>query len=232
MPYSPPTGAAANFTARGYDEPGFVSHAYRFPAGTYSAQPGNGLLFVLPAYIYPSGDAVRFVVPANSAIEGIGAVTLDITASGLGEFTNVAVDAEGAAEITVVADGLAAHGIAGSGSVSLPLDASSQSAHGIAGAESVTLPITVTGTGLVERYELLGEVRLQGVLVDRVVRAYRRDTGELVGAVNTVSGKFRLHTGFAASEHYLVPIHDTNDAEDFAPPCANRVLSVLAQDAA
>ena len=232
MAYSPPAGNAANFVALGYYEPAKLYHAFLFSVGTYSAPTGDDLLFVLPAYVYPSGNAVSFVLPANTAVEGIGAVTLDITASGSGEFTNVAVDAEGAAEITVVADGQAAHGIAGSGSVSLLLDASSQSVHGIAGAESVTLPITVTGTGLVERYELLGEVRLQGVLVDRVVRAYRRDTGELVGAVNTVSGKFRLHTGFVAHEHYIVPIHDTNDAEDFSPPCANRVLSVLAQDAA
>lgn len=232
MAYTPPNGNAANFVALGYYEPAKLYHAFLFSVGTYFAPVGDSANFVLTSHIYPSGNAVRFVVPANTAVEGVGAVTLDITASGLGEFTYVAVDAEGAAEITVVADGLAAHGIAGSGSVGLPLDASSQSAHGIAGAESVTLPITVTGTGLVERYELLGEVRLQGVLVDRHVRAYRRDTGELVGAANTSSGKFRIHTGFVAREHYLVPIHDTNDAEDFAPPCANRLLSILAQDAA
>lgn len=82
------------------------------------------------------------------------------------------------------------------------------------------------------RYELRGEVRDQGVLVNRRVRAYRRDTGALVADADAIAGRFALHAGFEAREHYLVPVHLDDTATDYAPPCANRVLSVLAQDAA
>lgn len=86
--------------------------------------------------------------------------------------------------------------------------------------------------GRVIRYELRGEVRDHGVLVERRVRAYRRDTGALVGEVDTVTGRFTIHVGFEAAEYYLVPVHLDAGATDYAPPCANRVVSVLAEDAA
>lgn len=84
--------------------------------------------------------------------------------------------------------------------------------------------------GRVVRYELRGEVRDQGVLVNRTVRVYRRDTGALTAEGDTVSGAFAIHAGFAAGEYYLVPINLDPAATDFAPPCANRVTSVLAMD--
>lgn len=99
-----------------------------------------------------------------------------------------------------------------------------------ASAPSPLMPPAIAGT--VVRYELRGEVRIQGVLVDRRVRAYRRGDGALVAEQDTTAGAFRIHAGFAASEHYLVPVDMSAEATDFAPPCANRVLSVLADDLA
>lgn len=84
----------------------------------------------------------------------------------------------------------------------------------------------------VVRFEVRGEVRNQGVLVDRRVRAYRRNDGALIAEQDTTAGRFRLHCGFAAAEHYLVPVDLSAEATDYAPPCANRVLSVLADDLA
>lgn len=80
------------------------------------------------------------------------------------------------------------------------------------------------------RYELRGQVRDQGVLVDRRVRAYRRDTGALMAEADTTAGAFRLPVGFEAREFYLVPVDLDSEATDYAPPCANRVESVLALD--
>jgi hypothetical protein len=80
------------------------------------------------------------------------------------------------------------------------------------------------------RYEVRGEVRDQGILVDRRVRVYSRETGELLGQSDTVVGAFRIPLGFTAQEAVIVPIDLAPDAVDFSPPCANRVLSVLAED--
>lgn len=82
----------------------------------------------------------------------------------------------------------------------------------------------------VVRYELKGEVRDLGVLVNRRVRAYRLSDGEMVGEADTVAGRFRIHAGFAAALHYVIPLDMAESATDYAPPTANRVLSVLAVD--
>lgn len=80
------------------------------------------------------------------------------------------------------------------------------------------------------RYELRGEIRDQGVLVNRRVRAHRLTDGALAGEADTVGGQFRLHAGFAAALHYIIPLDVSEEAADYAPPCANRVMSVLAED--
>lgn len=85
-------------------------------------------------------------------------------------------------------------------------------------------------SGTVLRFELRVEVRDQGVLINRRVRAHRRDNGAMVGDVDTVGGRVVIPAGFAPTEYYLVPINLDPDATDFAPPCANRVVSVLAMD--
>jgi len=102
----------------------------------------------------------------------------------------------------------------------------------VAGAGAAAIPITAAGAAVHQRYELRGEVRLGGVLVNRRVRAYSRDTGELLGQADTVAGKFRVHAGFAAIECYAVPIHLDAAATDWLPPTANRILAVLASDTA
>lgn len=71
-----------------------------------------------------------------------------------------------------------------------------------------------------------------GVLVNRRVRAYLRETGALLGQADTVAGHFKVHAGFAEAECYATPIDLDADATDWLPPTANRILSVLADDAA
>jgi hypothetical protein len=209
MAYTPPDCLAANFTALGYYQPSYIRHAYRFPSDVYAA-PEIQSQFV--QYPYPNGGALNFIVPVNANIEGSGAVTVEIVASGAGEYTNTTIIGEGAVSVLPAAVGDGAHGVAGLGAPTMPF-----------------LPV---GAGIVERYELIGEVRTQGVLVNRQVRAYRRDTGELVGNMATTLGRFKMHAGFSAIEHYLVPIDLDTLAEDFNPPCNNRIISVLAQDSA
>lgn len=80
------------------------------------------------------------------------------------------------------------------------------------------------------RYELRGEIRDQGVLVNRRVRAYRLSDGALAGEADTVGGQFRVHVGFAPALHYIIPLDLAAEATDYAPPAANRVMSVLAED--
>lgn len=82
----------------------------------------------------------------------------------------------------------------------------------------------------VVRFDLRGIVRNQGVLVERRVRAYDRVTGALVGEADTAGGVFAIHTGFEPGEYVVLPIDMSESATDYAPPAANRVLSMLAQD--
>lgn len=82
----------------------------------------------------------------------------------------------------------------------------------------------------VVRYELRGIVRNQGVLVERRVRAYERMTGAFAGEADTVAGAFSIHVGFDPGEYVVLPIDLSESATDYAPPAANRVLSLLARD--
>lgn len=231
MPYSPPAGNAANFTTTGYSPPSTV--AARFPSGTYTPPAGGALAFVFPAgYVYPLGSAINFSVPAPEYVIGNCYVVVDVTAEGHGTFTSVLIVGNGAVTVEVSAEGHGKHGVRGSGNAPVEVSTEGHGKHGVRGNGYVTVDVSAEGHGIVERYELTGEVRAQGILVNRLVRAYRRDTGELVGEIATTAGRFKLHTGFVAREHFIVPIDTGNDATDWAPPCANRVMSVLAQDAA
>lgn len=141
-----------------------------------------------------------------------------------------AVFGAGAATLDVVAAGAASHGVRGAGAVTLDIASADAAVHGVAGAAGATL--TLAGDAHVThlRYELRGEVRQAGVLVNRRVRAYLRSTGAMIAEGDTVAGKFHLHTGFAPGEHYIVPLNLDDAATDWTPPVANRVSSVLAQD--
>lgn len=187
----------------------------------------------------------------SAAVTGTGAVTLDLFADASGTFTALAAtvgtgavtlspvaDAQGAQGVTgtgavsitpTVAAG-AGHGVAGAGASSVNPSAAAAGGHGIAGAAAATITPTCNAAALHLRYEVRGEVRQGGVLVNRRVRLYRRDTGVMLGEQDTVVGRFAIQAGFAEIEHYIVPIHLDDAATDWTPPVANRVLSVLAQD--
>lgn len=155
---------------------------------------------------FPIGDATADAVAIATAV-AIGAVTLQVDATAS-----------------------ASHGVRGTGDVELGVETVGGAAHGIAGDGASTLTLTADATTTHARYELRGEVRQAGVLVNRRVRVYLRDSGAMLGEVDTTVGRFSMHAGFAPAEHYIVPIHLDDAAVDWTPPVANRVLSVLAQD--
>ena len=138
----------------------------------------------------------------------------------------------GAAVVAVAAAGAGAHGVGGGAACAVGVSATGAGAHGVAGAGAAVVPLVAAGVALHPRYELRGEVRLGGVLVNRRVRAYLRSTGELLGQADTVAGRFKVHAGFAEEECYATPIDLDSGAVDWLPPTANRLLPVLADDAA
>lgn len=135
-----------------------------------------------------------------------------------------------AATLEITAEVLGSVGVAGSIATTLDITAAAAGAHGVVGTIACELTITAAVVAVHERYELRGDVRVGGVLVNRRVRAHRRDTGALAGEGDTVAGRFRIHTGFAPAEHYIVPVHLDDSATDWLPGVANRVISLLAQD--
>jgi hypothetical protein len=168
----------------------------------------------------------------NPSVEGVGAVTIPaLTAEGLAAH---GVTAAGAVTIgSLAVDGAGAHGVAGAGAVTLDdLTVAGAAAHGVRGEADATIgALMAVGVASHPRYSLKGEVRDGGVLVNRTVRVYLRSTGALIGEQFTTAGRFDIHAGFAEAEHYILPIDLGEGATDWAPPAANRVLSVLAMDA-
>lgn len=241
MSYTRPAASAADFAFSGsvYTRPTGGAHSFTFPPSTYSGTGAVTLDF--------SAAAV-----AEHGVAGSGALTLDISAAAVGDHDSFFRTGVGAVSLDISADVAGAHGVAGSGAVTLNLaadgtaehgvaatgaaatltiTAAATGAHGVAGSASCTLGLTAAAVGVHERYEVRGEVRLEGVLVNRQVRVYLRSTGALIGDEATAVGKFHVHCGFAAAEHYIVPVHLDVAASDWSPPTANRVLSVLAEDA-
>lgn len=162
------------------------------------------------------------------AVEGVGAATLDLSAAAAGVH---GVRGEAVASLDITAAVEAKQGVAGFGTAALGLTAGAQGAHGVAAAGAATVSLAAAADALHLRYHLAGEVRDAGVLVNRRVRAYLRSTGALVAEADTVAGKFDIHAGFAAVEFYTVAIDLDEDATDWRPPIANRVMSELVQDA-
>jgi hypothetical protein len=163
------------------------------------------------AYTAPASTALNFSFStAPLAVTGVGAVTLEFIPAGAGTVTPPTYT--------------------GTGAVDLAFTPAADARHGITGEGAATLSFTPAGAGMHPRYELRGQVLDGGTLVDRRVRAYRRSTGALAHEVDTVAGQFTIAAGFALDEFYLVPIDLSSTAEDWAPPVANRVLSVLKVD--
>jgi hypothetical protein len=203
---------------------------------SYTPPDGDGVDFTwvgVPTYAPPDGDALDFsFVPAGpTTVEGDGALLLDFIAEGSGVH-GTATQGDGALVLDFAPSGEGAVGVVGTGAVTLDFAAAASGLHGITGYGSVVLNLTGAGAAQHTRYELRGEVRLGGVLVNRRVRAYLRSSGALVSQADTVAGKFNLPAGFAEDEFYVTPIDLDSGATDWKPPTANRVLSVLADDAA
>lgn len=189
-----------------------------------------------PLYAPPAGDAVDFTLLAGTEVTPIDiaiAASVTLTAALLFDIPAIsiaAVDVAISAEVPVTADTGVVHGVGLDGVSTIAITATLHADHGVVGTVVATLAVSASVLASVLRYELRGDVRLGGVLVNRRVRAYSRATGELIGQVDTAVGQFAMHTGFAAAECYLTPIDMDDAATDWQPPTANRVMSVLAND--
>ena len=183
------------------------------------------------AYTRPAFDAAdASFEPVVTSVEAVGAAIIGpVTAAALASHGVAAVGAAVLGPVGAAAQ--AGHGLSAVGAAFIgPLSAAGVAAHGIAGAgAAVIAPITAAGVALHPRYSLKGEVR-DGVLVNRLVRAYRLDTGALVGEQSTTAGRFDIHAGFVQREHYILPLDMSVGATDWLPPTANHVLSELAVD--
>lgn len=177
------------------------------------------------------GTSDAGVSTGPSTVIGQGAGVIPVTADGVATHTGP-VAGVGAGAIDCTASGAGAHGVAGVGAGAINCTAAGTAAHGVSGEAFGVIPLSCAGTAIHERYELRGEVREGGVLVNRRVRAYLRSTGALVGESDTVVGKFNVNAGFSQAEHYVIPIDLGEFASDWLPPAANRILPVLAYDLA
>jgi len=193
-----------------------------------TANAANGLAVGVVAVVpIAAALALDFTDPA---------VTLDAQAvvpvtAAVGAAHGAATGAVAVVPVSAVAS--AVHGVAVNAAVVLPVAAAASEVHGVALGTVATVGLAASMAGLVERYELRGEVRLAGVLVNRRVRAYRRDTGALVSEADTTAGRFALPAGFVGGvEFTVVPIDLAAEATDWSPPVANRVVPVLALDTA
>jgi hypothetical protein len=152
--------------------------------------------------------------------------------NGVGEHGFAAVVGAGAGALGFTGAGAGRHGVAGAGAGVLGFAGVGSGAHGVAGTGAGAVGFAGAGLGVHQRYEVRGEVRLSGVLVNRRVRCSKRATGELMGQADTVDGRYRVHAGFDASEVYTVAIDLSGGATDWVPAAANRLVPVLADDAA
>ena len=169
---------------------------------------------------------------AAHGISGAGAGALAFTGAGTAEHTTPGVEGVGAGRLPFTGSASASHGIAGAAAGALAFTGSATAAHGIAATGAGAIGFTGACVAVHLRYEVRGEVRLGGILVNRRVRCYKRSTGELTGQADTVAGLFRVHAGFDDAEVYTLAIHLGEAATDWTPPTANRLVPVLADDIA
>lgn len=182
------------------------------------------------AYTPPAGDAANVTwVTTPDVVTGVGALVLDFILAGTA-FHGVVPAGVGALVLDFAMEAQARHGVAGAGEVTLGFTIEGEARHGVAGAGALVLDFALAAQAVHPRYELRGEVRLGGVLVNRRVHAYLRETGELLGTADTVAGRFRVHAGFAEVECFVTPIDMDPAAVDWLPPTSNRILPVLADD--
>lgn len=221
--------------------PAAAADASWFGATAYIRPPANAADASWEIVSATGVGAVTLTIPnvagvGTHGVAGSGAITLSgLEALGQGAHTSAGVVGIGAIALGALdVVGMGAHGAAGAGAVALDaMQAHGLVAHGVRGLGVVALGhCTTAGTALHLRYELRGEVRLQGVLVNRRVRAYSRSTGELLGQGDALAGRFSVHAGFSPEECYAIPVDLDDGATDWLPPTANRLMPVLAEDAA
>lgn len=223
MSYTPPAYNAVNFTWVG--EPSYTppsSTAVNFtwvPAVPEVTGTGSGSVSVVGA----ASGALIFTG------DGVGGVV--VTGSGVGQYGDV-ISGIGDGLVSVTGGGTGDTGATGDGAGAVAIVGSGAGGYGASGAASAVVTIVGSATAVHPRYELRGVVKVGDTLVNRRVRAYNRDSGELVGQADTVAGVFAIHAGFTEDEFYVTPIDLDPDAVDWKPPTANRVLSVLAEDTA
>lgn len=205
MSYTPPAGNAANFSWVG-----------------------------VAAYTPPAGGAANFAWAEDSAagVAGDAAGTLDFTggasvAHGISAICAGTLGFTGAAEVEH--EGITVEAVVEG---VLDFTGAVAAAHGIAATCAGTLDFTGDCAAQHLRYEVRGEVRMGGVLVNRRVRCYKRATGDLTGQADTVAGVYRVHAGFDEAEVYVTAIDMAEAATDWIPPVANRLVPVLADDTA
>lgn len=203
-PYTPPVGDAANFS---WATAGVTATCAGTLGFTGAATVANGVAVVAAGALAFSGSAT--VEHSSVVVECV---------------------AEGALDFTGGAS--AAHGVAVHAAGTLAFTGAGAAAHGVAATCAGTLGFTGACAALHLRYEVRGEVRLGGVLVNRRVRCSKRATGELMGQADTVAGVYRVHAGFDEAEVYVTAIDLAEAATDWIPPTANRLVPVLASDTA
>ena len=222
MSYTPPASNAANFSWVGVA-------AYTPPAGDAAnfSWAATGVTATCAGTLEFSGAAT-----VAHGVAVVAAGTLAFTGAATVEHSSGVVEcvAEGALDFTGAAS--VAHGVAVHAAGTLAFTGAGAAAHGIAATCAGTLGFTGTCAALHLRYEVRGEVRLGGVLVNRRVRCSKRATGELMGQADTVAGVYRVHAGFDEAEVYVTAIDLAEAATDWIPPTANRLVPVLASDTA
>ena len=221
---------------------------------SYTAPAGNAANFSwvgVAAYTPPAGDAANFSWAATGVTatcagtlgfsgaamvaHGVAAActgALAFTGAATVEHSSVVVECVAAGALDFTGAASAAHGIAVQAAGTLAFTGAGAAAHGIAATCAGTLGFTGACAALHLRYEVRGEVRLGGVLVNRRVRCSKRATGELMGQADTVAGVYRVHAGFDEAEVYVTAIDLAEAATDWIPPTANRLVPVLASDTA
>lgn len=178
--------------------------AYTPPAGTDLEFTDTGA-----TYTAPSGVAVEFVF-GPAGVTGTVAAVLPITADVAGSV--------GAPVFAATVDAV------------LPFSADVQALLGSTGTVTAVLSLVAAVQARVPRYVLSGVVKDGDTLVDRRVRVYLRSTGALVAQGDTTGGAFSFAVGDQPDEYMILPVDLSANATDWAPPCANRVLSVLLTD--
>ena len=165
-------------------------------------------------------------------VTGVGLGVLSFDGEGIAEHGDPAMDGAGAGVLVITGAATAAHGIAGAAAGALAFTGSATAAHGISATGAGAIGFTGACVAVHLRYEVRGEVRLGGILVNRRVRCYKRSTGELTGQADTVAGRYRVHAGFDDAEVTTMAIDLAEGATDWIPPTANRLVPVLADDTA